>query len=149
MEKSRPTGFKNSAGILFQNYQWESAPEYSSVRSIQLAYMGSFRVSGLVYLVSQLLRGPPTTLKRRSNFSRCSNCAVFLLCALDRGQNVEGPIDTPIQSAPKEKTPQNTLVVLALGESNSKAIDPRPKPHLLSVKTATVLCGVYYLGSSP
>ena len=44
--------------------------------------------------------------------------------------------------SPKTKTPQNALVVLALGESNSKAIDPRPKPHLLSDKTATTFCGV-------
>jgi hypothetical protein len=49
---------------------------------------------------------------------------------------------TQPKSAAKKKTPQNTLVVLALGESSSKAIDPRPKPHLLPDKTATVLCGV-------
>lgn len=58
-------------------------------------------------------------------------------------------VDAALRSAAKSKTPQNTLVVLALGESNSKAIDPRPKPHLLSDKTATVLCGVSTSDQSP
>ena len=37
------------------NFQWESAPEYSSARSIQMTCLGAFRVSELVYLVPQLL----------------------------------------------------------------------------------------------
>lgn len=42
----------------------------------------------------------------------------------------------------KSKNPANHSGGLGSWRSSSKAIDPRPKPHLLPDKTTTVICGV-------
>ena len=52
------------------------------------------------------------------------------------------------RSVAKRKNPAKCSVVLALGESNSKTIEPRSKDSLAVRQDHTGLCGVNFLGSS-